>query len=173
MGSIPGLAWASDDRCSEGQTRCGERCVNLQRNERHCGSCSNRCEEGEECVSGVCQGSCLSNGGSCTAHSQCCSRRRNGGTCAEPCPADRILLSNGTCATVCTGGRVPALWASDSELCARHFFKSWYRLLPWRRWQPGSLFNRRQLSSRGVLFRVTLSWEILSNGVLGEVPLTA
>src|SRR5215217_8274600 len=69
LGSIPGVAWA-DDRCSEGQTRCGDRCVNLLTNERHCGSCSNRCAEGEECVSGVCQGGepiCTSNSGSCTA----------------------------------------------------------------------------------------------------------
>ena len=83
MASVPGVAWAND-RCSQGQTRCGDRCVNLQTNERHCGSCrnrcgpnqtcckgrcvnlkknenhcgscSNRCDEGEECVDGECQG---------------------------------------------------------------------------------------------------------------------
>src|SRR5215217_1159037 len=43
LASVPGVAWADDDRCSEGQTRCGDRCVNLLTNERHCGSCSNRC----------------------------------------------------------------------------------------------------------------------------------
>jgi hypothetical protein len=52
LASVPGVAWAND-RCSEGQTRCGDRCVNLQRSERHCGSCSNRCPEGSECVDGV------------------------------------------------------------------------------------------------------------------------
>jgi hypothetical protein len=56
LGSLPGVAWADDDRCSEGQTRCGERCVNLRTNERHCGSCSNRCAEGQECVNGECGG---------------------------------------------------------------------------------------------------------------------
>jgi hypothetical protein len=83
LASLPGAAWA-DDRCSQGQTRCGDRCVNLQTNERHCGSCRNRCgpnqtccngrcvnleknenhcgscfnrcAEGQECVGGVCQG---------------------------------------------------------------------------------------------------------------------
>jgi hypothetical protein len=83
LASFPGVAWAND-RCSEGQTRCGDRCVNLKtnerhcgscrnrcgtkqtccggrcvnlkRSERHCGSCSNRCAEGEECVDGVCGG---------------------------------------------------------------------------------------------------------------------
>jgi hypothetical protein len=54
LASIPRMAWADDDRCSEGQTRCGERCVNLKTNERNCGSCFHRCEEGEECVDGGC-----------------------------------------------------------------------------------------------------------------------
>src|SRR5215217_9309675 len=86
LASVPGVAWADDDRCPEGQTRCGERCVNLQtngrhcgscrnrcgsnqtcckgrcvnlkRNERHCGRCFNRCPEGQECVGGMCQGGC-------------------------------------------------------------------------------------------------------------------
>ena len=83
LASVPGVAWAND-RCSQGQTRCGDRCVNLKtnerhcgscrnrcgtkqtccggrcvnlkRSERHCGSCSNRCEEGQECIDGVCGG---------------------------------------------------------------------------------------------------------------------
>src|SRR5215216_3389741 len=104
LASVPGVAWA-DDRCSEGQTRCGDRCanlltnerhcgscsnrcrstqtcckgrcVNLQRNERHCGSCFNRCEEGEECVGGVCQGGgCPS--GTTPCGTQCC---QTGETC--------------------------------------------------------------------------------------------
>jgi hypothetical protein len=54
LAAVPGVARADDDRCSEGQTRCGERCVNVQRNERHCGRCFHRCEVGEECVAGEC-----------------------------------------------------------------------------------------------------------------------
>jgi hypothetical protein len=102
LAAVPGVAWASDDdRCSEGQTRCGERCVNLRTNERHCGSCSNRCgsnqtcckgrcvnlqtnerhcgccfhrcAEEQKCVSGVCQGPCQPVGGFCTNNNQCCS----------------------------------------------------------------------------------------------------
>ena len=30
----------------------------LEANERHCGSCFNRCAEGEQCVEGDCQGNC-------------------------------------------------------------------------------------------------------------------
>jgi hypothetical protein len=47
-------AAAEDDRCSEGQTRCGERCVNLKTNERHCGSCRNRCGSNQTCCKGRC-----------------------------------------------------------------------------------------------------------------------
>jgi hypothetical protein len=54
LASIPRMAWADDDRCSEGQTRCGERCVNLKTNERHCGSCSNRCASNQRCCKGRC-----------------------------------------------------------------------------------------------------------------------
>jgi hypothetical protein len=82
LASFPGVAWANDCRrlgrecrrdsqccsrncirrgddkvcgCPEGQDRCNDRCVNLQRNENHCGRCGKRCAEGEECVNGRCQ----------------------------------------------------------------------------------------------------------------------
>ena len=83
LASFPGVAWADDCRrlgrgcrrdsqccskncvrrgddkvcgCPEGKSRCGLRCVNLQTNENHCGECFNRCDEGQECVRGECQG---------------------------------------------------------------------------------------------------------------------
>ena len=85
LASVPGVAWANDCRrlgrecrrdsqccsrncvrrgddkvcgCPKGQSRCKDRCVNLQKNENHCGECFNRCAEGEECVEGKCQGGC-------------------------------------------------------------------------------------------------------------------
>jgi stigma-specific protein Stig1 len=54
LASVPGVAWARGDQCSEGLTRCGERCVNLRRNERHCGSCFNRCRSTQTCCKGRC-----------------------------------------------------------------------------------------------------------------------
>jgi hypothetical protein len=100
--SFPGLAWADDCRrlgrecrrdsqccsrncirrgddkvcaCPEGKSRCGDRCVNLDRNERHCGECFNRCAEGQECVDGVCQGGCpdtqICGDSCCTADESC------------------------------------------------------------------------------------------------------
>ena len=83
LASVPGVAWANDCRrlgrecrrdsqccsrncirrgddkvcgCPEGKTRCNDRCVNLNRNDNHCGDCFNRCEAGEECMRGECQG---------------------------------------------------------------------------------------------------------------------
>jgi hypothetical protein len=100
LASFPGVAWANDCRrlgrecrrdsqccsrncvrrgddkvcgCPEGKTRCKYRCVNLQTNERHCGSCGNRCDEGEQCVRGECTPTCGANGATCTEGTQCCS----------------------------------------------------------------------------------------------------
>jgi hypothetical protein len=83
LASVPGVAWADDCRrlgracrrdsqccsrncirqgddkvcaCPEGRTPCNDRCVNLERNENHCGECFNRCAEGEECMNGECSG---------------------------------------------------------------------------------------------------------------------
>ncbi len=102
LASVPGVAWANDDcrrlgreckrdsqccsrncvrrgddkvcACPQGQTRCGDRCVNLKTNERNCGACGNRCPEGQECVDGVCQGGCpngLCGTECCAAGEQC------------------------------------------------------------------------------------------------------
>jgi hypothetical protein len=121
LASVPGVAWADDDRCPEGQARCGERCVNLQTNERHCGSCSNRCTstqtcckgkcvnlqknerhcgscsnhcpEGEECVGGVCQ--CPSGttlcGGACMSNSCPQGQAFNPSTCQCECPPNTVF----------------------------------------------------------------------------------
>jgi hypothetical protein len=83
LASVPGVAWADDCRrlgrecrrdsqccsgncirrgddkvcgCPEGKSRCNDRCVNLERNENHCGECFHRCDQGQECVRGECQG---------------------------------------------------------------------------------------------------------------------
>jgi Stigma-specific protein, Stig1 len=70
------------NRCASTQTCCGGRYVNLKRSERHCGSCSNRCEEGSECVDGVCQGV--------------------GPICDPPCPEGRECTSGcDGCPTFC------------------------------------------------------------------------
>jgi hypothetical protein len=82
LASVPGVAWAND-RCSEGQTRCGDRCVNLKTNERHCGSCRNRCGSTQTCCGGRCvnlkrsERHCGSCGNRCLEGFECV-----GGTCS-------------------------------------------------------------------------------------------
>jgi hypothetical protein len=123
LASLPGAAWAND-RCSQGQTRCGDRCVNLQKNENHCGSCSNRCgsnqtccngrcvnlqrnerhcgscsircSEGSECVEGVCQG------GGCPPVA-CEGGTVNPTMCECECPTNTALhqLSGKCVSTIC------------------------------------------------------------------------
>jgi hypothetical protein len=117
--------------CPEGKSRCGERCVDLKADERHCGSCTNRYAEGSECVGGTCAAACLSIGGSCTAGGQCCSGICDSGTCAscvsvggsctadiQCCAAEPFQLricDNGTCAT-CRWNGNPC--SSDGECCS-------------------------------------------------------
>jgi len=85
--SVPRVAWADDDRCPEGQTRCGERCVNLQTNERHCGSCSNRCRSTQTC----CKGRCVN----------LQTNERHCGSCSNRCPEGQECMA-GVCQ--CPGG---------------------------------------------------------------------
>jgi hypothetical protein len=99
--------------CPEGQRRCNDRCVNLDRNENHCGSCSNRCAEGQECMEGVCGGGepvCVSTGGSCNADTECCSGNCTGLVCQE-CPRNSCspcncgpdgTLNQSTCTCECS-----------------------------------------------------------------------
>ena len=97
LASVPGVAWADDDRCSEGLTRCGDRCVNLQNNERHCGSCSNRCGLNQSC----CKGRCVNPQ----------RNERHCGSCFNRCPEGEVCMG-GVCqcpsgTTLCGGNCVP------------------------------------------------------------------
>jgi hypothetical protein len=112
LASVPGVAWANDCRrlgrecrrdpqccskncirrgddkvcsCPTGQTRCNDRCVNLKRNERHCGACFNRCLERSECAGGVCRGGCPSGRTLC-----------DDGFCTPNCPSG-LTLNTSTC----------------------------------------------------------------------------
>jgi hypothetical protein len=103
LASLPGVAWAADDddRCSEGLTRCGERCVNLRRNERHCGSCGNRCRSTQTCCRGRCvnlqrnERHCGRCGNRCAEGQECVSGECQGGQPAE-CSPDTTC---GSCTT--------------------------------------------------------------------------
>ena len=167
LASFPGMAWADDCRrlgrecrrdsqccsgncvrrgddkvcsCPEGQSRCGDRCVNLKTNERHCGSCSercgtnqtccngncvnlqknenhcgrcfNRCAEGQECVGGVCQlAGCFP---TCAPSVPCAEAPGGGRKCCSP----EDLCGNKCCSSYfgplacCEGGCCP-----EGEAC--------------------------------------------------------
>jgi hypothetical protein len=123
LASVPGVAWANDCRrlgrecrrdsqccsrncvrrgddkvcgCPEGQTRCGVRCVNLQKNENHCGECFNRCDKGEQCVKGVCQDA--------------------GPICNPPCRLGSACYANQDGTTFCACGF--GICTNDCSACA-------------------------------------------------------
>jgi Stigma-specific protein, Stig1 len=114
LGSLPGVAWANDDdddRCPQGQTRCGERCVNLRFNERHCGRCFNRCRSTQSCCNGRCVnlmrnerhcGECFNR---CDEGVECVNGVCGGGEpmCGPnpPCPAGQECVQE-NCRPVCT-----------------------------------------------------------------------
>jgi hypothetical protein len=142
LASIPGVAWANDCRrlgrecrrdsqccsrncirrgddkvcaCPEGKSRCGDRCVNRERNENHCGECFHRCDEGQECVGGVCEGGCPPGetvcGGDCCPEGHECMQRGNGEPpfcqpiCTPSCPGTCFCFSSGDgSGTVCVAG---------------------------------------------------------------------
>ena len=135
LAAVPGVAWANDCRpygrrctgdrqccsrncirnpsgegricgCPTGQARCGDRCVNLQRNERHCGSYFNRCREGSECVGGVCQGGGCPRG-TTLCGGQCVTSLCSGGQAFNPSTCQCAPCPPGT--TICTSGEVPGL----------------------------------------------------------------
>ena len=145
LASFPGVAWADgcrrlgrecrrdfqccskncirrgDDKvcgCPEGKSRCGVRCVNLDRNENHCGECFNRCAAEETCVNGACcpNAQVCGTGTSLT----CCAEGQEcvGGTCAASCPPDTKLCNNGQCANCCDNADCSGCATCQSGTCA-------------------------------------------------------
>jgi hypothetical protein len=114
LAAVPGVAWAND-RCSQGQTRCGDRCVNLQTNERHCGSCRNRCGPNQTCCKGRCvnlqknEHHCGSCSNRCDEGQECVEGMCGGGEpiCTPSCPEGEVCVQGqqGTppfCQPICT-----------------------------------------------------------------------
>jgi hypothetical protein len=118
LAAVPGVAWANKDRCSQGETRCGDRCVNLRTNERHCGSCSNRCGSKQTCCNGRCvnlkrsERHCGSCSNRCDDGEQCVRGECQGGGCTG------IPLTEGdcTCASTC-GADLSQFTCQDDPRC--------------------------------------------------------
>ena len=123
LASVPGVAWAND-RCPEGQTRCNDRCVNLNTNERHCGSCRNRCASTQTCCGGRCvnlkrsERHCGSCSNHCAEGEECMD-----GVCQGGCPSGTTPCGTGTSVTCCAegqecvGGTCAASCPPDTKLC--------------------------------------------------------
>lgn len=99
--------------CSEGQTRCGEACVDLSSTSSDCGACGAACAATEACVEGACR--CRSGatvcGGQCVVTASdpdhCGGCAGAGGTA---CAADEVC-ERGQCKAACT--------LASSERCGR------------------------------------------------------
>jgi Stigma-specific protein, Stig1 len=148
---VPGVAWANDCRrlgracrrdsqccsrncvrrgddkvcgCPEGQTRCNDRCVNLNRNENHCGECFNRCAEEEECVRGMCQGGggICATGGSCATGFPFPCQNTDGCFCTTTTEGTTFCAQSISCADPdpvgCTSSQdCPSGWVCSDTCC--------------------------------------------------------
>jgi len=86
--------------CPQGQTLCGDRCVNLTTDPDHCGSCENSCFDGAQsknnvpvCSYGSCEWACKQGWGDCNGDPtdgceiNLSSDQRNCGACGNACDA--------------------------------------------------------------------------------------
>lgn len=95
--------------CPEGQTACGDDCVDLQSSAAHCGSCDNECARGQSCVEGECAcvdgedcgGACVdvetdpSNCGGCGTRCEE-GERCEDGLCVEETPPPPVITASCT-----------------------------------------------------------------------------
>ncbi|WP_199873496.1 hypothetical protein [Ideonella sp. A 288] len=77
---------AAPPTCRSGQTACGNRCVDTQTDNAHCGSCGHACSAGAQCSAGACATPAAKCGTqTCAASQWCCQKAcRNsvdGGSC--------------------------------------------------------------------------------------------
>jgi len=96
----------SEEKCPSTQVICGEVCVDLARDDEHCGACGETCGEGESCEEGGCVRICP--GGQALCGDSCrdvSSDPMHCGDCDAPCDAGQ-LCSNGACGLTCAAGQV-------------------------------------------------------------------
>ena len=86
-GPNPACALSSAPSCAIGCSTCGNSCVDLMGDPKHCGTCDTTCNQSLSCVQGKCE----------------CAPGTN--LCANTCVDLSIDPTNcGTCGTTCTGG---------------------------------------------------------------------
>ena len=90
--------------CAGGSTQCGDSCVVPSRDRENCGTCGNKCADGEVCTAGKCSVTC---GGTTMKCGDVCADfkidPKNCGACGLPCPMGQVC-SAGKCSLTCGGG---------------------------------------------------------------------
>jgi len=99
--------------CPSGLTPCDGNCIDLLKDNNHCGSCGNHCQAGKSCCDGTCKAlntpeNCGSCGNHCQAGQACCNGAcsrldtvNNCGSCGNRCTAGQTCC-NGTCKSLNT-----------------------------------------------------------------------
>ena len=90
--------------CTSPRLQCGASCIDPRTDGANCGSCGNRCVNGQTCSNGTCSGG-FSVGSPCTTEAQCpsgfaCGASSAGwpsGYCSRACTQNSDCGSNGTC----------------------------------------------------------------------------
>lgn len=90
--------------CDPGFSRCGDLCVDLEKDAGHCGACEVACSEDQACKNSVCvlecSGETVACGGSCV---DLASDGGNCGSCGEAC-GEGETCSKGACVVSCGEG---------------------------------------------------------------------
>jgi len=90
--------------CGEGETLCGDACVDLALDPRNCGACGNACPAGQVCADGACSTACAEGMTDCDG--VCRNLLGDGshcGACGNACRSDQLCMG-GTCG--CQLGRL-------------------------------------------------------------------
>ncbi len=85
--------------CRPDETMCTGQCANLKTDYYNCGTCGNRCADGQVCNAGTCAGDCPNGPGLTECNAGCidlATDARNCGDCGRPC-GEGQFCSDGTC----------------------------------------------------------------------------
>ncbi len=90
-------------KCKVGSTKCGGKCVSVQSDPRHCGTCGRACAAGESCASGQCRGGATCAAGLTRCGTDCvntqtstqhCGACNNGCASGQACRGGACVTSN-------------------------------------------------------------------------------
>ena len=165
-GATPMDAAAADvsTACPDGQRRCGERCVDVNTDRDHCGSCGLACPGGRSCTAGSCQLSCPTGQTLCDDRCATLSTdRAHCGRCGNACGPGRVC-ADGACGAQrrCTVRRELSVnWVSNcrgpgggnAAVVAAGLPAGTYEVTPLR--SAGTVWNPVSFPSTGWMWSLT------------------